>query len=94
MSAANLRKIDAICIDFEKACLADKRPLPERLLLEVSPDLRVTLLKELLKLEIHYSKAIVTDLETYAERFPDIDRQTLKDIIPAIPRVISPQIPG
>ncbi len=93
-SAASMRSIDELCNNFEAACQSGNIPRPEDYLDRAPESIRMQLLKELLQLEVYYSKSAPPDFISYAQRFPNIDRITLAEVIPAAQDAIEPKIPG
>jgi serine/threonine protein kinase len=72
LSAAEVRHLDEVCDAFEKHWLAG-RPVPiEEALAKTEGALRMALLRELLRLELHYRRqtGAAPALEEYLSRFP------------------------
>ena len=69
-----MRSIDELCNNFEAACQSGNIPRPEEYLIQAPEAIRLQLLKELLQLEVYYSKSAPPDFISYAQRFPNIDR--------------------
>jgi tetratricopeptide (TPR) repeat protein len=72
LSAAALRRVDDVCVQFEGAWQAGQRPLLESFLAGACGPEREELLRELLRLERHYRQGRGEPMtgQEYEERFP------------------------
>jgi tRNA A-37 threonylcarbamoyl transferase component Bud32/Flp pilus assembly protein TadD len=70
------RRVDSLCDEFEEAWKAGRRPRIEEQLAEVGEPECFELLRELVRLELHYRRAAGEDPQTeqYRERFPALAR--------------------
>ena len=93
-SAVSMLVVDDLCNRFEAACQKGTKPQLEEYVDAAPEAIRMRLIKELLSLEVYYSKAAPPDFIAYAQRFPNIDRITLAELIPAPQESVEPTIPG
>ena len=93
-SAVSMLVVDDLCNRFEAACQSGSTPQLEEYINAAPEAIRMRLMKELLSLEVYYSKAAPPDFIAYAQRFPNIDRITLAELIPAPQETVEPTIPG
>jgi WD40 repeat protein/serine/threonine protein kinase len=87
------RRVDALCCQFEaawKALAADgTQPRIEVYLAEVPAQARAVLLRELLRVEVHYRRQAGEELQAadYQSRFPDLDLKELAAVLAPAPEL-------
>lgn len=76
-------QINRCCNQFETAWQAGEQPDIEEAVSEVPAEYRVAALRELLPLEIEYRRAqgLPLSLQTYAQRFPQLERSWLAELL-------------
>lgn len=80
-SAAKWLKLDALCDQFEADCAKGSIPLVESYLSSVPPQEQPDVLRELLKIELHYraKHGPSVDASEVKARFPDLDSKWLHE---------------
>ena len=81
LSSVQLGRIDELCNRFEAAHQKGETPAVDEYLTEVEKPLRMSLLKELLQIDSHYTTDPKLDAERLIVLFPDLDRDTLTRLL-------------
>src|SRR5947209_14921203 len=76
-----------MCLRFEAACQAGQCPRPEDFLGDAAGRERSALLRELIRLEVHYrrQRGEAPPEEEYRRRFPELPPDQLLDLLGAAP---------
>ena len=79
--------LDGMCLRFEAACQAGQCPRPEDFLAGAAGRERSALLRELIRLEVHYrrQRGEAPPAEEYRRRFPELPPDQLPDLLDAAP---------